>query len=97
MNWRKIGRFALGLLSVGVSEYIRRGRGAKPRDAVDAIIEEAIKAVLGSVTGLMEYRDVERELYSKLDGYGYRDHPALRTRVDARLPSAFAEYKRRQV
>ncbi len=97
--WSKVKRIGIGLLTVGITEYVRKGRGAKPRDAVDAIIEEAISSVLASAVGLGEYSDVEHALYNKLDGYGYnaRRDVTLRHRINSRLPSAFAAYKRGQV
>ena len=97
--WSKIGGVAKGFLPVVLGVFLRKGRGAKPRDAVDAILEEAIGQVLKSAVGLGEYADVERVLYGVLDGYGYdaRWDSALRHRINQRLPSAFAAYKREQV
>lgn len=98
--WSKIGGVAKGFVPVLLGVFLRKGRKAKPRDAVDAIIEEAIGLVFKAAAGQFgEYADVERALYDELDGYGYnaRDDAILRHRISARLPSAFAQHKRGQV
>ncbi len=97
--WSTVKRIGVGLLTVGIAEYVRKGRGAKPRDAVDALIEEAIGLVFKTAAGQFgEYADVERALYDKLDGYGLdaRRDATLRHRINSRLPSAFAQHKRGQ-
>ncbi len=97
-RWRKVGRFVKSFLPSLLMMFLRKGRGAKPRDAVEAILREAISRVLESYA-FADYGDVEQALYKELRtrGFDASKDSAMQLRINRALPTAFAQYKRGQV